>query len=129
VTDGFYEWPSAKGNAPTYYHSGDEGLVLLGGLYQPPKGTDIHARFTVLTTKPNALIARVHDRMPVVLPVERLDEWLGAEPVEAVALIGPAPEDALVATAVSKHVNSVRNDDEKCVALARHETMPKGSLF
>ena len=115
VTDGFYEWPPTKGNAPTFYHRTDDGLVLLGGLYQRPKGTDIHARFTVLTTKPNALVARVHDRMPVVLPAERLDQWLGAEPAEAVGLIGPAQEDALVATAVSKHVNSVKNDDPECV--------------
>jgi putative SOS response-associated peptidase YedK len=46
--------------------------------------------------------------MPVILPIERLDEWLGAEPAEAVGLMGSAPEDALVATAVSKHVNSVK---------------------
>jgi putative SOS response-associated peptidase YedK len=115
VTDGFYEWPPTKGNAPTYYHRADDGLVLLGGLFQRPKGTDKHARFTVLTTKPNALVARVHDRMPVILASERLDEWLGAEPAKAAALIGPAPEDVLVATAVSKHVNSLKNDDPECV--------------
>jgi putative SOS response-associated peptidase YedK len=72
--------------------------------------------FTVLTTNPNALVARVHDRMPVVLPVDRIEEWLGGESAEAVGLIGPAPEDALVATAVSKRVNNVKNDDEECVA-------------
>jgi putative SOS response-associated peptidase YedK len=118
VTTGFYEWPPVKGNAPTYYHRADDGLVLLGGFYQRPKGGDVHARFTVLTTKPNALVARVHDRMPVVLPAERLDEWLGAEPANAVGLIGPAAEDALVATAVSKRVNSVKNDDSECVVPA-----------
>jgi putative SOS response-associated peptidase YedK len=68
--------------------------------------------------------------MPVVLPLERLDEWLGAEPAEAVRLIGPAPEDALVATAVSKHVNSVRNDDAECVVPAASGVGPvQGSLL
>lgn len=130
VTDGFYEWPPTKGNAPTYYHRADDGLVLLGGLYQRPQGTDTHARFTVLTTRPNALVARVHDRMPVVLPNERLDEWLGAELTDAVQLIGPAPEDALVATAVGKRVNSVRNDDAQCVLPAQREAGPtQRSLF
>jgi putative SOS response-associated peptidase YedK len=33
VTDGFYEWSSTKGNAPTFYHRDDDGLVLLGGLF------------------------------------------------------------------------------------------------
>jgi putative SOS response-associated peptidase YedK len=55
VTDAFYEWPG-KGLAPFLFHRAD----------------DVHARFTVLTTRPNALVARVHDRMPVILPVERL---------------------------------------------------------
>jgi putative SOS response-associated peptidase YedK len=53
--------------------------------------------------------------MPVVLPIERLDEWLAAEPSEAVELIRPAPEDALVATSGSKRVISVKNDDADCV--------------
>ena len=118
VTDAFYEWPG-KGLAPFLFHRAHDGLVLLGGLFQRPKGTDTHARFTVLTTRPNALVARVHDRMPVIFPAERLDEWLTAEPAKAVSLIGPAPEDALVATPVSKHVNSVKNDDPECV-LAEH---------
>jgi len=62
------------------------------------------------TMKPNALVACVPDRMPVILSVERL----GAEPAEAARLIGPALEDALVATAVGKRVNSVKNDDPAC---------------
>jgi putative SOS response-associated peptidase YedK len=120
VTDGFYEWPLPKGGAPTFYHRADDGLVLLGGLFQRPKGADTHARFTVITTRPNALVARVHDRMPLILPVERLDEWLDAGPADAARMIGPVPEGALVATPVSKHVNSPRNDDQLCVAPMEH---------
>jgi putative SOS response-associated peptidase YedK len=68
--------------------------------------------------------------MPVILPVERLDQWLTAEPVEAARLIDPAPDDALVATAVSKRVSSVRNDDPACVVPAEHEAVPaQRSLF
>ena len=121
VTDGFYEWPTTKGNAPTFYHRPDDGFVLLAGLFQRPKGADVHARFTVLTTRPNSLVARVHDRMPVILPMERIDDWLVSEPAQAAALIGPASEDALVARAVSKHVNSVKHDDKTCIAAAPSE--------
>lgn len=115
VTDGFYEWPG-KGLAPVWFHRDDDGLVLLSGVFQRPRGADAHARFTVLTTRPNALVAKVHDRMPVILPPDRLDEWLTAEPAAALRLVGPAPDDALVATPVSKHVNSVKHDDPACVA-------------
>jgi putative SOS response-associated peptidase YedK len=129
VSDGFYEWPG-KGLAPFWFHRADQGLVLLGGLFQPPRGDDAHARFTVLTTRPNALVAKVHDRMPVILPPGRLNDWLTADLAAIARLIGPAPEDALVATPVSKHVNSVRNDDPACVAPAAHRPAPaQRSLF
>jgi putative SOS response-associated peptidase YedK len=116
VSDGFYEWPETKGQAPTLFHRPDDGLVLLGGLFQRARPGDAHPRFTVLTTQPNAAIARVHDRMPVVVPLGALDRWLAGSPSEAARLIAPAPDDALVATLVSKHVNNVRNDDPACVA-------------
>jgi putative SOS response-associated peptidase YedK len=116
VTDGFYEWPG-KGQAPYLLHRADEGLVLLGALFQRPRpGEDPHPRFTVLTTRPNALVAPIHDRMPVLIPGGALDRWLSGSPAEAATLLGPAPEDALVATRVSRHVNSVRHDDPACVA-------------
>jgi putative SOS response-associated peptidase YedK len=114
VTDGFYEWPTPKGQAPTLFHRVDDGLVLLGGLFQRPRPGDAHPRFTVLTTRPNAPIARVHDRMPVVVPLAELDRWLAGDAADAARLIAPAPDDALVATLVSKHVNNVRNDDPSC---------------
>ena len=73
----------------------------------------------MLTTRPNKLIAAVHDRMPVIVPAARVDDWLTAPPAEAAALIAPAPEDALIATPVSRRVNSVANDDAACLAAAR----------
>jgi putative SOS response-associated peptidase YedK len=114
VTDGFYEWPG-KGQAPFLFHRADDGLVLLGGLFQRPREGDARPRFTVLTTRPSATVARVHDRMPVVIRPGELDRWLSGAPAEAATLIAPAPDDALVATRVSKHVNNVRNDDPACV--------------
>jgi putative SOS response-associated peptidase YedK len=132
VTDGFYEWPG-QGQAPFWFHRADGGLVLLGGLYQDAGGAaGDRPRFTVLTTRPNKLIAAVHDRMPVILPLDRkgVDDWLTAPPVAAGGMIGPAPEEILVATPVSKHVNSVRNDDPTCIAPAQHAPAPiQGTLF
>jgi putative SOS response-associated peptidase YedK len=118
VTDGFYEWPGGKGQAPTLFHRGDDGLVLLAGLYQRPSGDEAHPRFTVLTTRPNARVARIHDRMPVVVPPGDLDRWLAGEPADAAALLAPAPDAALVGTLVSTHVNNVRHDDPACVVPA-----------
>jgi putative SOS response-associated peptidase YedK len=125
VTDGFFEWDRDK--SPFWYHRAGGGLVLLAGLYQevdaapsaaapPPAVT--RARFTVLTTRPNKVVSAVHDRMPVVIASDRADEWLTAPAREAAKLIAPAPDDALIATRVSKRVNSVRNDDPECLTPA-----------
>jgi putative SOS response-associated peptidase YedK len=129
VVDGFYEWPG-PGQAPFWFHRTDGGLLLLAGLFQGASDPGAPPRFTVLTTRPNQLIAPIHDRMPVIVPESRLDEWLTAEPRIAAPLIAPAPEDALIATPVSKRANSVRNDDAACIAPAAHPVAPQqGSLF
>jgi putative SOS response-associated peptidase YedK len=115
VTDGFYEWPGA-GEAPTWFHARDDGLILLGGLLKFSVVPAALPTFSVITTPPNTAVARVHDRMPVVVGAAQLDDWLTGEAVAAQAMMVPAPADMLVGTAVSKHVNSVKNDDPKCIA-------------
>jgi putative SOS response-associated peptidase YedK len=133
VTDGFFEWTKEKSRQPFWFHRPDHGLVLLAGLFQPPTDDGAQAgrpRFTILTTRPNRVVAAVHDRMPVVLERDVLDDWLAGAPTRAATLIAPAPEDALVSLAVSKRVNSVKNDDPGCLAPAQ-PTPParQGSLF
>src|SRR5438034_382562 len=78
-------------------------------------------------TRPNKLISVIHDRMPVIVPEGRVDDWLTAPPAEAASLITPAPEDALIATPVSRRVNSVKNDDAACLAAPQPDA--QGSLF
>lgn len=116
VTDGFFEWTAAR--KPFWYHRPDAGLVLLAGLSQPaasPADKAPRPRFTILTTRANQLVSAVHQRMPVVLAEEKVDDWLTAAPADVVSLIAPAPENALLATPVSKRVNSVKYDDPACL--------------
>ena len=113
VTDGFYEWVSAGGRArlPIWFHRPAGGLLLLAGLYdESPRG--VPPRFVVLTTAANQMVTPVHDRMPAIIPPDRLGPWLEAgDP----GLLTPAAEDTLVATPVSTRVNSVANDDPSCL--------------
>jgi len=125
VTDGFFEWNT--GRAPFWYHRPDGGLILMAGLYQDPPEGQRDPRFTILTTRPNKLVAQIHDRMPVILPAARVDDWLTAPPTDAADLIRPAPEETLIATPVSRRVNSVANDDAAC--LGPPETEAQRSLF
>ena len=51
---------------------------------------------SMLTTRPNALVAEVHpDRMPVILPQERWEPWLHGSPEEAFALLEPFPAERM----------------------------------
>jgi putative SOS response-associated peptidase YedK len=128
VVDGFYEWD--KAHEPTWFHRADGGLIVLGGLYQIDSVVGGPPRFTVLTTRPNRLVAAVHDRMPLLVPRDRIDDWLTDEAPRVVDLIAPAPESALVATTVSTRVNSVKNDDPDCLLLVERPAEPRqGSLF
>ena len=56
--------------------------------------------------------------MPVIVPAEAVDRWLIGNTADAARLIEPAPEEYLVATAVSTRVNSVKHDDPACLAPA-----------
>jgi putative SOS response-associated peptidase YedK len=112
VTDGFYEWRREGAHKqPFWFHRADDGLLLFAGLFE-----ERPARFTVLTTEANALVATIHDRMPAVLPTSReVDAWLDRPDR---SLLRPAPEGLLVATPVSSRVNSVKHDDRACLAPA-----------
>jgi putative SOS response-associated peptidase YedK len=56
----------------------------------------------------------LHDRMPVILPPEDWDEWLGetpAEPARLKALLRPFPRAGLAVWPVSSRVNRIVEDD------------------
>jgi putative SOS response-associated peptidase YedK len=73
----------------------------------------------VLTTGPNRLMERIHDRMPVILPPEAQQLWLRPEPQEASVLqpllVPLADESLLEAYEVARVVNSPMNDVAACV--------------
>jgi putative SOS response-associated peptidase YedK len=70
--------------------------------------------FAIVTTRANALLARVHDRMPVVLDESRWDAWLDPAFDDLDALerfLEPAPEEWFDTYEVSARVNSPANND------------------
>ena len=74
--------------------------------------------FTIITTDANATVEPVHNRMPVILPEEAVDEWLYSRRDGHSALKGllvPGSDDLLVGTPVSPRVNSVKNNDPACL--------------
>lgn len=113
---GFYEWRRTAGGKikiPYYIHPADDDLFAFAGLWERWHGKDAHAgevieSCTILTTEANALCARIHDRMPVIVAPEHWRRWL--ERPDA-ALLAPYPPARMRAHPVSRRVNDPSNDD------------------
>lgn len=48
-------------------------MTWLAGLYRIEDGLPV---FTLLTKEPTEDLRRIHDRMPLILPEDRIDEWI-----------------------------------------------------
>ncbi len=61
---------------------------------------------TIMIANANALAAKVHDRMPVLLQPQDFDRWLSG--TAGTELLKPAPDDYLQVWPVARRVNSSR---------------------
>ncbi len=119
--DGFYEWrKDENGKQPMRIVLKQGGLFSMAGLYETwvaPDGRRVNS-CTILTTEPNALMAPIHNRMPVILRAEDEALWLDRsveEPAKLQHLFAPYPDDALEAYPVGQAVGSVRHDEPSCI--------------
>ncbi len=127
---GFYEWRThaparARGSRsarhppkqPFYIRRPDDAPMLLAGLWErwhdraTPTAPPVDS-FTIITCPPNAFMARLHDRMPVILAPHAAELWLdpSAGPESLAPLLVPCPDAALSMHPVSTRVNSPKND-------------------
>lgn len=122
LADGFYEWRRAAGGAktPMYLQLQAGRPFAFAGLWETWRGPEGERRTcAVITTTPNALLAPIHDRMPVILPPAAYGTWLtpGELPtVEALALLQPYDPGQMTARAVSPRVNNPRFDGPEILA-------------
>jgi putative SOS response-associated peptidase YedK len=124
IADGFYEWRKEG-------HAGGRGALKrpylirrisgepmgFAGLYETwcdPTGGEIDTA-CIVTTFANPLAARVHERMPAILEPGDFAAWLDVDGVgtaKALALLKPAPDQALELVEIGSGVNQVANDSE-----------------
>ncbi|RSK49378.1 SOS response-associated peptidase [Hymenobacter rigui] len=116
LADSFYEWqqqplPGLPVKTPHRILLTQAEPFAFAGLWDEwvDRATgEVLPTFTIVTTEPNALMARLHHRMPVILP-DRAAElaWLAEGPADAhQALLRPLPDGYLTEYVVSKAVNS-----------------------
>ncbi len=118
--DGFYEWRKGPGGSRPYLVRFRDGRPFaFAGLWErwekegPPLET-----FTILTTRPNQVVAPIHDRMPVVLDPARFEEWLDpdlSDPSRLEAVLVPPPPEEMEAFPVTPKVNRPDFDDPSCL--------------
>jgi putative SOS response-associated peptidase YedK len=104
---------------PYNFGLANDALFAFAGLWErwrDPAGEFIET-CTILTTKPNALVADVHDRMPAILRPEDYELWLDPGVTDA-ALVADTLEAfdsrLMKKCPVSTRVNRAENDDPQC---------------
>ncbi|HEY3781934.1 MAG TPA: SOS response-associated peptidase [Fimbriimonadaceae bacterium] len=73
---------------------------------------------TIVTTAANELVAKLHDRMPVILAPEDYALWLDrheCDTAKLMPLMSPYPSERMKATAVNPVVGNSRIDTPECV--------------
>lgn len=125
LADGFYEWqatPGRKVKTPMYVRLASGAPFAFAGIWElwRPDDTPILS-CAIITTEPNALLAPIHNRMPVILSPEACARWLDSAdlpPIRLRDLLKPYPAELMLAYPVSILVNSSANDDPACIAPA-----------
>ena len=122
LADGFYEWEQqGRRKQPWHIRMRDARPFAFAGLWdrwQLAEGTPIET-VTIVTTAPNALVGRIHDRMPAILPGTEYGLWLDPtyQDVERLqAVLRPYSDDEMVAYPVSTQVNNPANDFPDMIA-------------
>jgi putative SOS response-associated peptidase YedK len=133
VADGFYEWRRSPEGPKQPFHITplDGGVFAFAGLWSVwhAENGDKLRSCTILTTAPNAAIAPLHDRMPVILAAEAEDRWLdpSTPPDQLRGLLAGLPAAQTALHPVGPAVNDARYDGPECLAPA---TEPgQGVLF
>ncbi|MFO1323788.1 MAG: SOS response-associated peptidase [Burkholderiales bacterium] len=113
--DGFYEWKVVAGTHKQPIHIGmkDGAPFAFAGLTErwlSPEGQVLDT-CTIITTQANAMLAQMHDRMPVIVAPAAYDRWLDVAVTDLADIFAPFPSEAMAWYPVSTRVNAVRNDD------------------
>ena len=116
--DGFYEWRRVgRARDPYLLKMRDGHTFAFASVWDRwGSGDGRIESCAILTTTANALVARVHDRMPVILGHSDYELWLDpdARDEDLHRILRPFPAEEMVAIPVSARVNSTAVDDPEC---------------
>jgi putative SOS response-associated peptidase YedK len=125
LTDGFYEWERKTADGapkkakdpkiPHLFQMADGRPFAFAGLWErwtdPMTGEEVRS-CSIITTSANELMDTIHDRMPVILPVEAWETWLDPrvdDTARLQELLVPFPSERMKERRVSRSVGDVKN--------------------
>jgi putative SOS response-associated peptidase YedK len=129
-SDGFYEWePAEEGRTPHWVYRADGHPMVFAGIWASRLDEETQQwerTCSILTTEAKGVISSIHHRMPVALDPDLWDSWLDREITDtetALGLIRTIDPDEIMEHAVSKRVNTVKNNDPDLRAPAAPDTL------
>lgn len=117
---GFYEWKQDGNRKQPYFVKMKNGsLFAMAGIWESwlsPEGQKIES-CAIITTAANTIVAKLHDRMPVILPKDCYGLWLDSnrEGFSFPEYMRPYDPFKMTAYPVSSMVNNVKNEGEGCI--------------
>jgi putative SOS response-associated peptidase YedK len=116
---GYFEWTGVPGQKqPFFIRAPTTELLMFAGLWESWRDPETDARvhtYTVVTGEPGKVSGDVHDRQPVILPVDAWELWLGGTAADAAEILTSTPEATLEYYPVSKAVGTPKNKGPELV--------------
>lgn len=91
----------------------DQPMFFFAGIWETDR-TDGARSFSMLTTSPNELAAKLHDRMPLILKPAAALDWLGHTPLPPERLrefCQPYPAGVMTSEALPPPAKKIKKDD------------------
>ena len=112
LTDGWYEWKRwfdwkrRENNKDPHYHTIDDNIIHMAGIYNS-------TGCAIVTQQSLGVLKEIHHRQPVLLGDDEIKEWLAGATVQ-----NSKVSESIDVYKVSTYVNSVKNNDERCIEKA-----------
>ena len=119
VMDGFYEWTHGTPRTPRYIRRRDRQPMAMAGLWDAWRGGGEASEerlesCTIVTVPSTPPVSTIHDRMPLLVALDLIDEWLDPSRTTTTDLthvLEARPlEDELESYTVHPRVNAVGED-------------------
>ncbi len=114
LADSFIEWNKANFNQPYRFMLNDKTCFAFAAIYNQFEINNQKVNcFSIITTTANSLVAKVHNRMPVILDKNIENEWINptTNTNQLFTYLKPYESNKMLNYPISKSINNVKNNE------------------